>query len=214
MTDETRKQIALARYKLISPVLAESGRNRNEWFREQAGKTHHFPHYGAKAVAVSTLKSWMKAYREKGLRRPFAQEALRRGAPAPPGRAGDGGDSREVQGPPRVVGAEAVRGPDVENAQLGERPICYNTLLRVVKREDLLPAAGRTDQRKRFEMPGGERDVDVRFHARSEGGAARRSPCKEHLVRGDRRPLPGDRGARLQHEGDGLGADGGFEGGV
>ena len=43
MTDETRKQIALARYKLISPVLAESGRNRNEWFREQAGKTHHFP---------------------------------------------------------------------------------------------------------------------------------------------------------------------------
>ena len=66
MNDETRKQIALQRYKLISPVLAESGRNRNAWFREIAAKEHQFPHYGTKTVAVSTLKSWMKAYREEG----------------------------------------------------------------------------------------------------------------------------------------------------
>lgn len=39
------------------------------------------------------------------------------------------------------------------NDQLGEKPICYNTLLRIVNAEDLLPHRGRVDQRKRFEMP-------------------------------------------------------------
>ena len=152
MTDETRKQIALARYKLISPVLAESGRNRNEWFREQAGKTHHFPHYGAKAVAVSTLKSWMKAYREKGFDGLLPKKRCDGGRPR---RLGER-EMAAIRGKCKAHPGWSVQKlyeDLMENAQLGERPICYNTLLRVVKREDLLPAAGRTDQRKRFEMP-------------------------------------------------------------
>lgn len=66
MDNETREQIALIRYKLISPVLAEPGRVKNEYFRTQAAKLHEFPRYGRRQVKMSTLKSWLKAYQEKG----------------------------------------------------------------------------------------------------------------------------------------------------
>ncbi len=59
MDNETREQIALIRYKLISPVLAEPGRVQNEYFRTQAAKHHEFPRYGNRKVKVSTLKSWL-----------------------------------------------------------------------------------------------------------------------------------------------------------
>ena len=66
MDNETREKIALVRYKLISPVLAEPGRVQNEYFRTQAGKHHDFPRYGTRKVRVSTLKCWLKAYRKNG----------------------------------------------------------------------------------------------------------------------------------------------------
>ncbi len=66
MDNETREQIALIRYKLISPVLAEPGRVQNEYFRIQAAKRHEFPRYGSRQVKLSTLKSWLKAYRKFG----------------------------------------------------------------------------------------------------------------------------------------------------
>ena len=66
MDNEAREQIALIRYKLISPVLAEPGRVQNEYFRSQAAKHHEFPRYGSRQVKVSTLKSWLKAYRKSG----------------------------------------------------------------------------------------------------------------------------------------------------
>ena len=59
MENETREQIALARFKIISPVLAEPARARNQYFREQAQKEHNFPHYGPRRFAVSTFKSWL-----------------------------------------------------------------------------------------------------------------------------------------------------------
>ena len=151
MNDETRKQIALERYKLLSPVLAEGGRSRNEWFREVSSKEQVFPHYGAKSVSVSTLKMWLKAYRKEGF------EGLM------PKRRADGGRPRRL-GEKEMA---AIRGKCkahphwsvqvlyddlLSNHQLGERPICYNTLLRVVRGENLLPAEARSDARKRFEM--------------------------------------------------------------
>ena len=67
MNDETREQIALARFRLISPVLAEPHRLRNEYFREQAAQEHVFPHYGRRRYSVSTLKDWLKRYRTLGV---------------------------------------------------------------------------------------------------------------------------------------------------
>lgn len=153
MNDETRKQIGLARYKLISPVLAEPRRLQNEYFREQAQKEHFFPHYGTKTVALSTFKSWLRGYRRKGF------DAL-----IPKARK-DGGRPRRLS----EVEMNAIRGkckayPHItvqklyenllQDNQLGTPPICYNTLLRIVHKENLLPEIGRrTDVRKRYEMP-------------------------------------------------------------
>lgn len=152
MNDETRKQIALTRYKLISPVLAEPRRAQNEYFREQAMKEHFFPHYGQRRVKLSTFKSWLRGYRREGF------DAL---MPRP---RNDGGRPRRLN----EVEMSAVRGKCkayphltvqklyeslLKDNQLGVPPICYNTLLRIVRQESLLPELGRTDMRKRYETP-------------------------------------------------------------
>jgi len=41
----------------------------------------------------------------------------------------------------------------LQDNQLGTPPICYNTLLRTVHKEKLLPEVGRKDVRKRYELP-------------------------------------------------------------
>src|SRR5512139_4168307 len=66
MDKEIREKIALKRYQLISPVLAEPARAQNEYFRKQAETEHEFPRYGLKKVRVSTLKAWLKKYRKGG----------------------------------------------------------------------------------------------------------------------------------------------------
>ena len=44
MDKEIREKIALKRYQLISPVLAEPARAQNEYFRKQAETEHELPH--------------------------------------------------------------------------------------------------------------------------------------------------------------------------
>lgn len=150
MNPETREQIALARYKLISPVLAEPGRVQNEYFRSQSEKEHELPHAGRRRLSVSTLKLWLRRYRERGF------EGLKPRA-------------RADQGRPRRLGEAclaAIRGkckayPDwsaqrlyedlLASDQLGNPPVSYNTLLRAMAREGLRPKTGRSDVRKRFE---------------------------------------------------------------
>ncbi|MBM4355663.1 MAG: transposase [Deltaproteobacteria bacterium] len=153
MNDETRELIALMRFKLISPVLAEPGRLRNEYFRTQAQQEHNFPHYGPRQYSVSAYKEWLKRYRKYGF------EGLKPTA-------------RSDRGAPRRLAADVVqiirrRWEDnpfltaqllyrqlADEGRLGDPPACYNTLLRTLHREELLPRkAGRTDARKRFEMP-------------------------------------------------------------
>ena len=48
MDKEIREKIALRRYQIISPVLAEPSRAQNDYFRNQANFKHEFPHYGVK----------------------------------------------------------------------------------------------------------------------------------------------------------------------
>jgi transposase InsO family protein len=151
MTEDVREQIALFRFKLISPVLAEPGRVQNGYFRSQAAIEHDMPHQRRKRLTVSTLKLWLRLYRKYGF------DGLK---PKP----------RSDLGRPRKLGEDhlaAIRGKCkafphwsvkmlhedlVKNNLLGEHGVCYNTLLRVVNREGLLPPDGRTDARKRFEM--------------------------------------------------------------
>ena len=46
MEQDIRERIALERYQIISPVLAEPARAQNEYFRQQAERMHDFPRYG------------------------------------------------------------------------------------------------------------------------------------------------------------------------
>jgi putative transposase len=151
MEKNVREQIALKRFELISPVLAEPKRVQNEYLRTQTGREHQFPHYGVKRLKVSTMKDWLRRYRKEGF------EGLK------PKSRSDGGRPRRLTDEMlKVVEVkcnaypywsvqklyEELRG----QALLGEPPIHYNTLVRVVKGKGWLPAKGRADVRKCYEV--------------------------------------------------------------
>lgn len=151
MNDETRKQIALARYKLISPVLAEPRRLQNEYFREQAQKEHFFPHYGMRTFGVSTFKSWLRGYRRKGFDALIPKVRKDGGRPRRLGET----EMNAIRGKCKAYPGYTVQKLYenlLKDNQLGTPPICYNSLLRIVHKENLLPELGRTDSRKRYEM--------------------------------------------------------------
>jgi putative transposase len=151
MEKDIRERIALKRYKIISPVLAEPARAQNEYFRQQAVQEHDFPRYGLRKVGVSTMKAWLRKYRLKGF------DALK------PKDRSDGGR-------PRRLGEQTIKVIEVKckayphlSAQklyedlrdqrlLGDPPIHYNTLLRIVKTQGWLPVKKRTDARKAYEL--------------------------------------------------------------
>ncbi len=151
MDKEIREKIALKRYQLISPVLAEPARAQNEYFRKQAETEHELPRYGLRKITVSTMKAWLKKYRRGGF------DALK------PKTRSDGGRPKRLdegllkaieikcQAHPSLSGQklyEMLQGQDL----LGHPPVHYNTLLRVVKEQGWLPLRNRTDMRKAYEV--------------------------------------------------------------
>jgi putative transposase len=150
MNDQTREQIALSRYKLISPVLAEPGRVQNRYFRQQSAREHDLPQRGRCRIAVSTFKAWLRLYRKHGF------EALK------PNPRSDRGRPRKLSDSSlSALRAKCKAYPNftikllyeelLEQDLLGHPPVCYNTLVRTIKNHNLLPNPGRTDSRKRFE---------------------------------------------------------------
>jgi transposase InsO family protein len=151
MEKDMQEKIALKRYQLISPVLAEPARAQNEYFRSQAEREHAFPHYGVKRIRLSTMKSWLKAYRKGGF------DALK---PKP----------RSDRGRPRRLDDQLLKVLEVkckayphmslqklyehlrDEDLLGQPPIHYNTALRIIKQQGWLPPRGRTDARKSYEV--------------------------------------------------------------
>ena len=151
MDKEIREKIALKRYQLISPVLAEPARAQNEYFRKQAETEHEFPRYGLRKIRVSTMKAWLRKYRKGGF------DALK------PQNRSDGGRPKrfdedllktleiKCKAYPSLSGQklyEMLRDQDL----LGHPPVHYNTLLRVVKAQGWLPLQKRTDVRKAYEV--------------------------------------------------------------
>ena len=151
MDKEIREKIALKRYQLISPVLAEPARAQNEYFRKQVQTEHEFPRYCLRKVRVSTMKAWLRKYRKGGF------DALQ------PKNRSDGGRPKrfdpgllkaieiKCKAHPSLSGQklyEMLRDPDL----LGHPPVHYNTLLRVVKEQGWLTLKKRTDVRKAYEV--------------------------------------------------------------
>ena len=151
MEKDIRERIALKRYQLISPVLAEPARAQNEYFRKQAQCEHDFPRYGLRKVSVSTMKNWLRKYRKKGF------EALK-----PKSRSDSGRPKRLDQQTLKAIEVKCKAYPYwtvqklYENLRdqglLGEPPVHYNTLLRMVKENEWLAVKARTDVRKAYEL--------------------------------------------------------------
>jgi transposase InsO family protein len=151
MEKDIRERIALKRYQLISPVLAEPARAQNEYLRKQAQREHDFPRYGLRKVSVSTMKAWLRKYRKGGF-----------GALKPKSRSDSGRPKRLDQDTLKAIEVKCKAYPYwtvqklYENLRdqglLGEPPIHYNTLLRMVKDNGWLAVKARTDVRKAYEV--------------------------------------------------------------
>jgi transposase InsO family protein len=151
MEKQIREKIALKRYQLISPVLAEPTRAQNEYFRKQAPLEHDFPRYGLRKISVSTMKTWLRLYRKGGF------EALKP-------------KSRQDSGRPRRLNDQTLKAIEIkckaypywtvrklyenlkDQSLLGDPPVHYNTLLRLVKEHQWLSPKARTDIRKAYEV--------------------------------------------------------------
>ncbi len=151
MEKDIQEKIALKRYQIISPVLAEPKRSQNEYFRTQAQLDHDFPRYGLKKLSVSTLKGWLRDYRKGGF------DALKP-------------KERSDMGRPKRLDQQAIKAIEIkckaypywtvqklyENLRdqdlLGHPPVHYNTLLRIVKEHGFLTLKSRTDLRKAYEV--------------------------------------------------------------
>jgi len=151
MDSETREQIALIRYKLISPVLAEPGRVQNEYFRTQATKHYEFPRYGSRKVKVSTLKSWLKAYRKNGFEGLKPKTRTDKGRPRKAGPQLMDAIRIQCKAYPYIT-VKKLHEKLEQQDLIGKPPIHYNTLLRIVKEEQLLRfGKKRRDERTSFE---------------------------------------------------------------
>lgn len=150
MDEAIREKIALKRFEIISPILAEPRRVQNDYFRKQAERDHEFPYYGSRRVAVSTMKGWLKKYRKKGFNALKPQE-----------RSDTGRPRRITEEMLQAIRIKCTAYPywsvqklyeelSIQNL-LGHPPIHYNTLLRIVNQEQLIGKKGRTDVRKSFE---------------------------------------------------------------
>jgi len=151
MDKEIREKIALKRYQLISPVLAEPARAQNEYFRKQAEIEHELPRYGLRKVTVSTMKAWLRKYRKGGF------DLLK-----PKNRSDGGRPKRFTQDLLKTIEIKCKGYPSLpvqklyemlrDQDLLGQPPVHYNTLLRVVKEQGWLPLKNRTDVRKAYEV--------------------------------------------------------------
>jgi len=151
MEKDIRESIALKRYQIISPVLAEPTRAQNKYFRKQAKHEHDFPRYGRKKVGVSTMKSWLRTYRKKGF------EGLK-----PKDRSDKGRPKRLDEQTLNAIEIKCKAFPywsvqklyeDLrDQGLLGQPPVHYNTLLRTVKDNGWLEIKTRTDVRKAYEV--------------------------------------------------------------
>jgi transposase InsO family protein len=151
MKKDISETIALKRYQIISPVLAEPARAQNVYFRKQAQVEHDFPRYGLRKVSVSTMKNWLSKYRKKGF------EALK-----PKTRSDSGRPKKLNQQTRKAIEVKCKAYPYwtvqklYENLKdqglLGQPPVHYNTLLRMVKENGWLTVKARKDVRKAFEL--------------------------------------------------------------
>jgi len=151
MDKDIRESIALTRYQIISPVLAEPKRAQNDYFRSQAQLEHLFPHYGIRRVGVSTMKAWLRAYRKKGFDALKPKERLDAGRPRRLNEETLRAVEIKSKAYPHWTGRMLYENLKAQGL-LGIPPVHYNTLLRLIREQGWFSKNKRADVRKAFEM--------------------------------------------------------------
>ena len=150
MNDEIAKKIGLLRHQIISPVLMQPERQQMAYFREIAKREFDFPGVGMKRIKASTMKTWFNLYRK------FGFSAL-----IPKTRA-DKGKVRKLS-PECIKKIKQFREENhdlpatlffkkcLENNILGEKHLCYSSLVRILKQEGMFKRR-ECRPRKKYEM--------------------------------------------------------------
>ena len=150
MQEKDREKIALFRFKLISPILTGQVNSQKEYLAEIATETHNVPYYGPKEYVPKTIAGWLNDYRQGGF------EALK------PKRRSDRGKSRKITpGLKEIILENRKEYPErsaslfydqlIAEKKIKPSDISYSTLLRFLKRENLMPGSPRSEgERKRF----------------------------------------------------------------
>ncbi|MDC3424243.1 DDE-type integrase/transposase/recombinase [Aquibacillus sp. 3ASR75-11] len=149
MNEKEKREVALFRYSLISPLL-HSYENRKDYLEKMGEKVHDIPHYGERKVAAKTIQEWFLKYRREGL------DGL-----MPRGRS-DRGNSRRLS-PDQQDHILAVR-KDVttmsvrlfydkliKDGEIQPNEVSYSTINRLLKKHGLAgKGTAAQPERKRF----------------------------------------------------------------
>jgi transposase InsO family protein len=150
MTDNDREQIALFRFRLISPVLNGQVKNQTEYLAKVAAKKHDVPYYGIREYAPKTLYGWLRKYRREGF------DGLK------PKKRSDSGKSRKITLELKEILLEERKShPErsisllydqlIAQDKLLPSQLSYSTVYRFFKRKNLLNNSPRREEnRKRF----------------------------------------------------------------
>ncbi|MCK8824812.1 helix-turn-helix domain-containing protein [Fuchsiella alkaliacetigena] len=150
MTDNDREQIALFRFRLISPILNGQVENQSEYLATVSAKKYDVPYYGLKEYAPKTVYTWLRNYRRNGF------DALK------PKKRSDRGASRKITPElEEMLLSEREKFPQlsvslfydqlVAKDKLLPSQLSYSTVYRFFKREGLLTNSPRRElNRRRF----------------------------------------------------------------
>ena len=144
MTLDQKQALALFRYSIIAPLETgsfDSGKSRNDFFREAASKTYTDPEGKPKKVSFHTIKKWHRYYKRDGF------EGLM------PQSRSDEGESRVLDQDrkeqirylldkyPRITAAETYR-KLLSNGSIDIGEVSLSTIerfVRIVRKEDPVP---------------------------------------------------------------------------
>ncbi|QQK79916.1 transposase [Salicibibacter cibi] len=148
MDEQTKENVALFRYGLITPLLNDLV-ERKDYLDQQAQKTHDMPYYGEKQIAAKTILEWLSAYRREGF------DGLK------PRHRGDKGNARRLS-PDQQDHILACREevPDmpvtvfyqqlIQKGDINAGEVSYATVNRLLKQQGLTDKETKDARRKRF----------------------------------------------------------------
>jgi putative transposase len=150
MDKKIREAIALLRHQIISPVLMESEREQNKYFRKLEKKNFEVPGVGLRGFKVSTMKGWLRLYKEQGFAGLVPKVRTDRGTNRKLSEFEVGRILRQYQEWPQLRVSQFHKHCRKENL-LGQPPICEQSLRNLLKAEGF--STKRTPKpRRRFEM--------------------------------------------------------------